>query len=103
MKITDINVKTFRYESQIVSDDAGHTHPGDSHETTQTLLTIDTDEGVPGHAFGANKEISENLFRHILIGEDPFYREKHWQSMKHWQRLHRGLTDQDVRRLRLHL
>ena len=96
MKITDINVKTFRYESQIVRDDEGHTHPGNSHEATQTLLTIDTDEGVQGHAFGANKEISENLFRHILIGEDPFYREKHWQSMKHWQRLHRGLTDQDV-------
>ena len=96
MKITDINVKTFRYESQIVRDDEGHTHPGDSHEATQTLLTIDTDEGVQGHAFGANKEISENLFRHNLIGEDPFYREKHWQSMKHWQRLHRGLTDQDV-------
>jgi len=96
MKITDINVKTFRYESQIVRDDEGHTHPGDSHEATQTLLTIDTDEGVQGHAFGANKEISESLFRHILIGEDPFYREKHWQSMKHWQRLHRGLTDQDV-------
>ena len=61
MKITDINVKTFRYESQIVRDDEGHTHPGDSHEATQTLLTIDTDEGVQGHAFGANKEISENL------------------------------------------
>ena len=59
MKITDIKVKTFRYESRIVRDAEGHTHPGDQHEATQTLLTIDTDEGIQGHAFGANKEISE--------------------------------------------
>ncbi|MBH27489.1 MAG: enolase [Chloroflexi bacterium] len=96
MKITDVTTKTFRYISNTVRDAEGHGHPGDPHEATQTLLTIHTDEGVEGHSFGADPNIVDTVLKDILIGQDPLLIEKHWQSMKHWQRLIRKFTDSDV-------
>ena len=96
MKITDVTTKTFRYISNTVRDAEGHGHPGDPHEATQTILTIHTDEGVEGHSFGADPNIVNTVLKDILIGQDPLLIEKHWQSMKHWQRLIRKFTDSDV-------
>ena len=96
MKITDVTTKTFRYISNTVRDAEGHGHPGAPHEATQTLLTIHTDEGVEGHSFGADPNIVDTVLKDILIGQDPLLIEKHWQSMKHWQRLIRKFTDSDV-------
>ena len=96
MKITDVTTKTFRYISNTVRDAEGHGHPGDPHEATQTLLTIHTDEGVEGHSFGADPNIVDTVLKDILIGQAPLLIEKHWQSMKHWQRLIRKFTDSDV-------
>ena len=96
MKITDVTTKTFRYVSNTSRDAEGHGHPGDPHEATQTILTIHTDEGVEGHSFGADPNIVDTVLKDILIGQDPLLIEKHWQSMKHWQRLIRKFTDSDV-------
>ena len=96
MKITDVTTKTFRYVSNTSRDAEGHGHPGDPHEATQTILTIHTDEGVEGHSFGADPNIVNTVLKDILIGQDPLLIEKHWQSMKHWQRLIRKFTDSDV-------
>ena len=96
MKITDVTTKTFRYISNTVRDAEGHGHPGDPHQATQTILTIHTDEGVEGHSFGADPNIVNTVLKDILIGQDPLLIEKHWQSMKHWQRLIRKFTDSDV-------
>ncbi|RKU06613.1 enolase [Candidatus Poribacteria bacterium] len=93
MKIVDIKTQTFKYKSNQVRDSEGHGHPGPEHDATQTLLTIVTDEGVEGYAFGGSPAIAEQIFKPALIGEDPFYREKLWQRLKHWQRIHRNLTD----------
>lgn len=90
MKIVDVTTTTFRYISNTVRDSEGHGHPGDPHEAKQTLLTIKTDEGVEGHAFGANAAVIEGLVKPLLIGKDPFYREWIWQMLRERQRLNLG-------------
>ncbi len=88
MKIVDITVQTFRYTSNIVRDSEGHAHPGPEHDATQSLVTIHTDEGVQGYCFGhIPRATLENLVKPILVGEDPFYRERIWQTLKERQRL----------------
>ena len=36
------------------------------------------------------------MAREALIGEDPFYRERIWQRLKEWQRLHIGTLSDKV-------
>jgi L-alanine-DL-glutamate epimerase-like enolase superfamily enzyme len=90
MKIVDLITEAFRYRSRVVRDSEGHTHPGPEHDATQTVLRIVTDEGVEGHAFGANAQVIQGIVKPLLVGEDPFYRERIWQSLKERQRLHLG-------------
>ncbi len=87
MKIVDVVVETFTYKSRIVRDSEGHTHPGPEHDATQTLLRIVTDKGVEGYSFGASPGPIAHLVKPILIGQDPFYRERIWQQLKERQRL----------------
>jgi L-alanine-DL-glutamate epimerase-like enolase superfamily enzyme len=88
MKIVDVTVQTFAYRSKTVRDSEGHGHPGPEHDATQTLVTIHTDEGVSGYAFGViARGTLENLVKPILVGQDPFYRERLWQALKERQRL----------------
>jgi L-alanine-DL-glutamate epimerase-like enolase superfamily enzyme len=95
MKIVDVTVQAFRYRSRTVRDSEGHGHPGPEHDATQTLLTIATDEGLSGHAFGLpNAEAVVGIVRPMLLGQDPLYRERHWHAIKERQRLHLStLTD----------
>jgi L-alanine-DL-glutamate epimerase-like enolase superfamily enzyme len=88
MQIIDITVQRFHHRSNIVRDSEGHTHPGAEHDAAQSLLTIVTDEGFEGYSFGnLPKATLENLVKPILIGQDPFYRERIWQTLKERQRL----------------
>jgi L-alanine-DL-glutamate epimerase-like enolase superfamily enzyme len=93
MKIVDIKTQTFNYKTNIVPDSEGHTHPGPEHDTSQTILTIVTDDGAEGYAFGVNRSIVEHVIKPATLGEDAFYRERLWQRLKNWQRIHRNLTD----------
>ncbi len=88
MKIVDVTVQTFRYQSNTVRDSEGHGHPGPEHTASQSLVTIVTDEGVSGRCFGnIAKGTLENLVKPILLGADPLYRERIWQALKERQRL----------------
>jgi len=87
MKIIDVMVETFTYTSHIVRDSEGHTHPGPAHDATQTLLRIITDGGVEGYSFGAGRGPIERIVKPILLGQDPFYRERIWQQLRERQRL----------------
>ena len=88
MKITDVTVQVFAYRSNVVRDSEGHGHPGPEHDAQQSLITITTDEGVSGHAFGSILESAlHNQVKPILVGQDPFYRERLWQALKERQRL----------------
>ncbi len=89
MKIADVTVQRFRYVSKTVRDSEGHGHPGPEHEATQTVLTIKTEDGVEGIAFGVpNVDAVLSIVRPMLVGEDPFYRERIWHAIKERQRLH---------------
>jgi L-alanine-DL-glutamate epimerase-like enolase superfamily enzyme len=96
MKIVDVTTQVFGYRTQIVRDSEGHSHPGPEHDATQSLLTIVTDEGAAGYCFGANPQVIRHVVREALIGEDPFYRERIWQRLKEWQRLHIGTLSDKV-------
>ena len=88
MKIVDVTVRQFHCKSQMVRDSEGHAHPGAEHDATSSLLTIHTDEGAEGYCFGAgSRDVIENAIKPALIGQDPFYREKLWQSLRERQRL----------------
>ncbi len=96
MKIVDVTTQTFRYRTQIVRDSEGHSHPGPEHDATQSLLKIVTDEGAEGYCFGASPQIIEQIVKPAIVGEDPFYRERIWQRLKEWQRLHIGRLSDKV-------
>ena len=90
MKIVDVQTITFGYESSVARDSEGHAHPGEPHPASQSLLRILTDEGVEGQALGAVPGVIQAIVKPLLIGQDPFYRERIWQTMKERQRLHTG-------------
>lgn len=101
MKITDVRVRVFRHKSRKHSDSAGHSHPGPEHEARQALLSIVTDEGVEGHYFAppelVRPHIVEKFFKVVLVGQDPFDRERLWQELAHWQRGSKGqLSDRSL-------
>ena len=97
MKITDITAQAFTYTSHTSRDDEGHTHAGDPHDAEQVLVTIKTDEGASGYAFGGTTSVIENTVHSIVVGEDPFDREKIWQKLRHMQRISPpGLTDRQI-------
>ena len=88
MKIANVITETFHYKSNTVRDSEGHSHPGPAHDAQQTLLRIVTDAGVEGYAFGANAEVLQAIVKPLLLGENPFFRERVWQMLKERQRLH---------------
>ena len=96
MKIVDLVVETFSYRSSVVRDSEGHTHPGPEHKATQSMLCIVTDEGVKGYSFGVHGATIEHLVKPVLLGQDPFYRERIWQTLKERQRLHMGTLSDRV-------
>jgi L-alanine-DL-glutamate epimerase-like enolase superfamily enzyme len=96
MKIVEITTQVFGYRSQIVRDSEGHSHPGPEHDASQCLLRIVTDDDAEGYCFGANPEVIQHIVRPALLGENPFYRERIWQRLKEWQRLHIGTLSDKV-------
>jgi L-alanine-DL-glutamate epimerase-like enolase superfamily enzyme len=88
VKIASVTVEKFRYRSNTVRDTEGHGHPGPEHDAVQSLLTITTADGAMGRCFGAvNEGAIAQVVTPMLIGEDPFYRERIWNGLKERQRL----------------
>ena len=91
MKITDITVRHFRTRAD--SWDRDHGVPIRDEETVQTLLTIETDEGVSGHYFGGSirgdhlglnaveVQFIRGRVRNLIVGMDPLVRELIWKYM----------------------
>jgi L-alanine-DL-glutamate epimerase-like enolase superfamily enzyme len=97
MKIADVTAQRFRYTSEKVRDSEGHTHPGEPHDATETLVTIKTDDGAEGYCFGASPDVIRNLVRPLILGEDPYDREKIWRHLNEMQRGNRAtLTDRVI-------
>ena len=102
MKIRDIEITTFSYQSRMVRDVEGHSHPGPEHEARQSLVRISTKDDVEGFAIlGGASPSGEPLLpepvRGILIGEDPLNRERIWQQLRQFQRMYRSaLPDRTI-------
>ena len=90
MKISDIRVRVFTYSTNEMKDSDGHTHPGPARQARQALLTITTDDGHEGHCIAAPEAVRPSMIdgfvKVVLMGEDPYNREKLWQGLAHWQR-----------------
>jgi len=92
MKITDVKVTVWewrdipptRYTLRVKSSSSRNTHMG--------LVRIQTDQGLEGHAFlgsalsalGSDAETIVERYKPMLVGQDPFDRERIWQSMSGW-------------------
>lgn len=97
MKITEFSFQEFTYTSSTVRDSEGHGHPGPAHEAKQTLMTIKTDTDLEGQYLGGvNQGVIRAHVAPYLIGEDPLYRERIWQSLKERQRLHIGILSDRI-------
>ena len=89
MKISDIKIKSFLTHAD--RWDIGHALPLPDTELMQTVLTIETDEGISGHFIGGGthgdqeglNNVDQNLIlgriRDLLIGQNPLDREMIWQ------------------------
>ena len=96
MQITDVRTTRFRCISRTQRDTDGHGHPGPERESTQTLLQIDTDQGVSGYWFGANASVMESVIKPAIVGRDPFFREEIWHDLNERQRLNMGTMSDKV-------
>ena len=76
MKITQVETIRFKTITNTERDSDGHGHPGPERETTQTLLQIDTDEGVSGYWFGANAQVIDSLVKPAISAKTPFTAKK---------------------------
>ena len=89
MKITNVSIKTFRTYAD--RWDVGHALPVPKADLIQTVLTIETDEGVAGHYFGGgshgdlegltivDQRIITGRIKDLIVGQDPFDRELVWK------------------------
>lgn len=98
MKIESVRGTVFTYPTRRSVDSAGHSHPGPEGLGRLAMITILSDTGHAGHAFAPveviRPHVLEAFARKVLIGEDPFQREKLWMALEHWQRGSAGqLTD----------
>lgn len=117
MKIIDVTVTKFRKDSWVGVDRDGHMHPSVKKDSAAALIQIHTDCGIPGQYFTAENYLipSENYdktaltklclgsyvpagtgdsladavnkVKPVLIGEDPFCRQRIFRKLFRMQRL----------------
>jgi len=91
MKISNISIKSFRTTAD--RWDIGHAVPIPDTELMQTILSIETDEGVSGYFLGGgshgdaeglnvvDQQMIVSRILPLLKGQDPFDREMIWKWM----------------------
>ena len=89
MKITDLRITSFRTHAD--RWDRGHAVPVPRETLLQTVLAIETDEGVTGYYLGGgyhgdaegltvdDQRLVLGRLRSLLVGQDPFDREMIWK------------------------
>jgi L-alanine-DL-glutamate epimerase-like enolase superfamily enzyme len=90
VKIVDVSVKQFVYQTNQMLDSDGHSHPGPWRDARQGLLSIACDDGATGHAIVNPADMREDLLssyvRKVLVGADPLRTERLWYDLYKWQR-----------------
>ena len=93
MKIVDIRSQRFRTTLRSVRDSSGQARPGSSRPSASNVVTIVTDDGAEGYTFGGSPDVIQGAVKPLILGEDPFDREKIWHKLNEKQRGIRTLTD----------
>ena len=86
MKISNVEVFTFRTWTRVPQSKWGYGYGGwedEEFETTSSITKISTDEGAEGYMQGGRREYIEGVAKPLLLGEDPLNREKLWNWMYH--------------------
>ena len=96
MKITEVTTRTFLHRTTSSHDDLGHPIRGPAHDVYESLLTISTDEGAAGYSFGASPNVVDQVISPMLVGNDPFDRERLWQRMAISQGMIRDFHPQEL-------
>src|SRR6266705_2952980 len=105
MKITDVRLTLFAWDDIPATTYGRHTGRF-SGKSQLGLVTVETDEGVPGHAFlgssmrGAHMD-GQSLIQYLkplVLGQDPLARERLYQAMWHKSRqtTYRAIGAMDV-------
>jgi len=105
MKIVKAEAFNIHFISNMVRDGEGHSHPGKPHDALWPMFVITCDDGTEGYAIGGRMEVDilNSVVAPAIIGEAPLMREKIWQRMRTWQRLHPAFTDRTLTALDLAL
>lgn len=122
MKIADVRVDTFHAKMWAASDTHGHIMPVPGVDSTQSLLRIITDDGAEGYCLSTHKyghptdrfnvpkkseysvkpagkksgsawDVITRVVKPIIIGEDPFCRERIFNKLYQIQRGSSALND----------
>ena len=101
MKITDVQIIRFSVETEQYSTKWGYGKIGAKRRVPNGLIKIITDQGVNGfdtvYGWGMyydppSVDITENIIKPLLVGQDPRNIERIWQ----WMMAHRGFSETAV-------
>jgi L-alanine-DL-glutamate epimerase-like enolase superfamily enzyme len=83
MKIRDVETIQFTTYSTVHYTRWGYQYDffGPPYAVTSSLTRIVTDNGVEGLCLGGDQAITNRWIKPLLVGEDPFDRERLWQWM----------------------
>lgn len=92
MKITNIRVTIFEWPG--IADAVDPAHGRKTSRANLALVTVDTDEGLEGHAVMGSSVFPAELdargvveiLKPVLMGENPMERERLYQEMIRWNR-----------------
>ncbi len=89
MKIVDIEVIQFRTRTRNRPTRYGYYYWGSERDVTTSLTRILSDDGGVGYNTGGDPATIERVVKPLLVGENPFDREKLW----HWMDQHPGFSE----------
>ncbi len=83
MKIRDVETIQFKTYSTVHYTRWGYQYDffGPKYEVTSSLTRIVTEDGAEGLCLGGDKAVTDRWIKPLLVGEDPFDRERLWQWM----------------------
>ncbi|WP_309117301.1 enolase C-terminal domain-like protein [Saccharothrix sp.] len=96
--IERVEVSVFTTTAWTAVDSGGHRHPSAEHEVREAVLEITDSDGVVGrvqvHPDQVRPAVLEAYVRPVLVGADPWDRERLWRLMARRQRgSHGRFTD----------
>ncbi|GAA2667077.1 MULTISPECIES: enolase C-terminal domain-like protein [Actinosynnema] len=95
--IERVEVSVFTTTAHTEVDPAGHRHPGPAHEVREALLEVHAGGAVGRvqvHPDQLRPAVLDGIVRPVLLGQDPWDRERLWKSMARKQRgSHGRFTD----------